>query len=278
MRFRVGQATPLVFREHISEDPALNELRYTQRFAIYDTITVQGVSDTNRNITAWLYKRPSATLVSQVTMTKVSIGGGMYAYSVSFKPLETGFYWVILTSGTYLRLVSTEFEVCDELEEGFVNIEYSNTDNDTPLDNIFMINGVRQVMQLRIEGGFKPQGYQAMVSQETWRTQRQELRLLYSMPYEKWALTIGRAQGVPVEYIKIINGILSCNMVYINGQRWCRSEGSVPEKTLTMQGAQMFTATVDLERQQSIEMYPSEIYGNMGSFNNDYNNDYDINS
>lgn len=99
--------------------------------------------------------------------------------------------------------------------------------------------------------------------------------MLYSAPYDKWALTLGTAQGVPVEYVRMLEWILSCEYVYINGERWVRSEGSTVEKQLVMQGAQTFTASVVLERQPTLDNYPLEVYQAGDEFNDDYNDDYD---
>lgn len=273
-RYRIGKATPLVFLQAES-DPQAAVLRYTQQFTIYDHIVVQffGEGDWANVYTAW-YDALTDTRLDSVLMERVAIGDGWNFYSGTLPVLDEGLYYVRV--GWYSHEIrSATFEVVREASADTMLIEYSNSDNDTTLGNMFVINGVRKVFRLRIEGGFKPQGYTPSVAQETWRTQRQELRQLYSAPYDKWTLTIGRAQGVPVEYIRMINAILSCDMVYINGQRWCRSEGSTPEKTLVMQGAQMFTATVDMERQLTLEDYPKELYAGNGDYNGDYNNDYD---
>lgn len=273
-QYKICDCTPLVFLP-AEDDPQATALRYTQQFTIYDHIVVQFYGEGNWAYvyTAW-YNATTDAMVGNVLMERVSLGGGRNFYSGTLPVLDEGLYYVKV--GWYSHNIqSATFEIVREASPDSMLIEYSSSDNDTPLDNMFIIGGVRKVFRLRIEGGFKPQGYTPSVAQETWRTQRQELRQLYSAPYDKWTLTIGRAQGVPVEYIRMINAILSCDMVYINGQRWCRSEGSVPEKQLTMQGAQMFTASVDMERQFTLEDYPQELYAGNGDYNGDYNNDYD---
>lgn len=276
MKLRIAQCTPLVFSS--VRDPLATSMQYTQRFSIYDTITVQSVASFPNNVNAWLYKyNPNGDeLISMTTCTKVNFGDGRHGNTVSYTALDEGFYRVLLTS-VYTDIIGTEFfQVCRPTElRDMLFFEYSN-DGNSAMDNIFSIGGTRKTLQFRIEGGIKPSGWTGNVAQETWRTQRQELRVLYSMPYDKWTLTIGAAAGVPVEYIRIVNNILSCNIVYINGRRWCRSEGSVPEKQLTMTGAQMFTATVEVEPQDSLDNYPLELYQVGDEFNNDYNNDYDI--
>lgn len=275
MNIRTGQCTPLVFH-NVKNDPTATALRYTQHFTTLDHIVVQMVCDEVVAVYLRLMDAASDTMLSMNWMDRIDMHDGRYIYHCALPVLNEGLYYVLVTlpnASDWMR--SADFQVLADPVADSVLFEYTNF-GDSPLDNAFIVSGVRQVFRFRIEGGFKPQGYTPNVSQETWRTQRQELRLLYSAPFDKWTLTVGTAQGVPVEYVRLLNNILSCDAVYINGKRWCRSDGATPEKTLTMQGAQMFTASVDLERQPSLDDYPLELYWNYNEFNDDYNNDYDI--
>lgn len=275
MKWYMSPITPLAFYP-AENDPTAHVLRFTQRFGRYDHIVVQAMADEQRNPSVWVYNAINGSFVLTQYGTRVSLGGGRWMYTIILPVMNEGVYYAILSAGGK-NLRSQDFEITRLVENDpdWALIEYSNSTNDTPMNAMFIVNGIRVVFKLRLPAGFKPQGYTPNVAQETWRTQRQELRQLYSAPYDKWALTLGTAQGIPVEYIRMFNAILSCDMVYINGQRWCRSEGSVPEKQLTMQGSQMFTATVDMERQLTIEDYPQELYAGSGDYNGDYNNDYD---
>ena len=123
-----------------------------------------------------------------------------------------------------------------------VLFKYSNRDNNS-FDDIFWIDGTQQFFYLRVEGGFKPEGYLPQVSNEQYRNQRQEIIELYSMPYDQWQLTIGDAEGVPVWVLRMINRILSLSHVEVNGRLYVRSEASVPEKTQTLEGRPLFQAT-----------------------------------
>ena len=275
MKWFLSPITPLAFMPAES-DPSAQELRFTQRFGRYDHIVVQAMADEQRSPSVWVYNALTGSHYLTQYGTRVSLGGSRWMYTITLPVMDEGVYYAILTGGGK-NVRSQDFEITRLVENDpdWALIEYSNSTNDTPMTAMFLVNGVRVVFRLRLPAGFKPQGYTPNVAQETWRTQRQELRLLYSAPYDKWTFTLGTAQGIPVEYIRMFNAILSCDMLYINGQRWCRSEGSVPEKQLTMQGSQMFTATVDMERQLTIEDYPDELYAGSGDYNGDYNNDYD---
>lgn len=276
MKLRIGDITPLIFRP-ADDDPSATALRFTQRFGRYDHIVVQAVGDTSTTVTATVYNAQTGAQTYSNAATRVQIDGGWYLYHCALPVLPEGCYYVTLTGGG-ITLRSQDFEVTRLVENDseWVRIEYGGTENDTPMDAMFVVSGVRVPFVLRLPAGFKPQGWDGSVEVETYRTQRQELRVLYSAPYDKYTLTIGTAAGLPVEYIRLLNNILSCEYVYINGERYCRSESSVPEKQLAMTGAQMFTASVVLEKQPTLDNYPLEVYQNGNEYNDDYNNDYDI--
>ena len=276
MKLIIGDITPLIFWP-AEDDPSATALRFTQRFGRYDHIVVQAVGDTSTTITARVHNALTGAQTYSQGCTRVAIDNGWYMYNIALPVLPEGCYYVTLIGGG-VTLRSQDFEVTRLVEDDaeWALIEYGGTKNDTSMDAMFVVNGVRVPFVLRIPAGFKPQGWDGSVEVETYRTQRQELRVLYSAPYDKYTLTIGTAAGLPVEYVRLLNNILSCEYVYINGERYCRSEGSVPEKQLVMTGAQMFTASVTLERQPTLDNYPLEVYQNGSEYNNDYNNDYDI--
>lgn len=276
MKLRIGDITPLIFRP-AEDDPSAMALRFTQRFGRYDHIIVQAIADIQTG-----YARISVNNAIN-DVTAYTVGG--YRYMLNDIDWLYHFRCPVMAEGVYyIRMeihndvyISEQFEVTRLVEDDadWALIEYGGTRNDTPMDAMFVVGDVRVPFLLRLPAGFKPSGWDGSVETETYRTQRQELRVLYSAPYNKYTLTIGTAAGLPVEYIRLLNNILSCEYVYINGERYCRSEGAVPEKQLVMAGAQMFTASVVLERQQSLDNYPLEVYQNGSEYNNDYNNDYD---
>lgn len=276
MKLRIGDITPLIFGA-AEDDPSAMALRFTQRFGRYDHIILQAVGDASATVTARVYNAQTGAQTYSQGCTRVAIDNGWYMYHIALPVLQEGCYYATLTGGGVI-LRSQDFEVTRLVENDpeWPLFEYGGTENDTPMDAMFVVSGVRVPFVLRLPAGFKPQGWDGSVEVETYRTQRQELRVLYSAPYDKYTLTIGTAAGLPVEYVRLLNNILSCEYVYINGERYCRSEGSVPEKQLVMAGAQMFTASVVLEKQPTLDNYPLEVYQNGNEYNDDYNNDYDI--
>lgn len=257
----------------MGSDPLGVHPLYLQRYSTHDHIIVQAIKEDSSSLTVKAINAVTGAVTS-FTPTSTSLADGRYVSTADVVGLSDGIYNVRLTyKGTDYD--SEEFEVSDWRLDETILIEYTNSHNNTVFDNVFRQGGVPVVFRLRMQGGFKPGGFEPNVEVSTFRTQRQELRVLYSVPYAKHQLTVGTAAGVPVETVELLNNILSLDTIYIDGVRYCRSEGEVPQKTQVMAGAQLFQVTQLLEKQESLQDYPGELYG-LGSFNDDYNDDFDV--
>ena len=227
---------------------------YYQRFSTSDAIVLQAINDTSANVTVKAKNSVSGAQTS-FTPTKVQLPDGSYASTVQITGLAEGLYTVTMSSGGE-TFTSNEFEVCDDHLDETILIEYTNSTNETFTGNAFVIGGNQITFYLRLQGGFKPGGYDPRVEVSTYRTQRQELRVLYSQPYARYQLTIGTANGVPVETVELLNEILSLDTIRIDGVRYVRSEGDVPQKSQSMAASQLFQVTCILERQESYDDEP----------------------
>lgn len=227
---------------------------YYQRFSTSDAIVLQAINDTSANVTVKAKNSVSGAQTS-FTPTKVQLPDGSYASTVQITGLAEGLYTVTMSSGVE-TFTSNEFEICDDHLDETILIEYTNSSNETFTGNAFVIGGNQITFYLRLQGGFKPGGYDPRVEVSTYRTQRQELRVLYSQPYARYQLTIGTANGVPVETVELLNEILSLDTIRIDGVRYVRSEGDVPQKSQSMAASQLFQVTCILERQESYDDEP----------------------
>lgn len=274
---RVGEVTPLVF-DKVGSDPNATFPYFVQKYATTDRILIQALIYRNGYRIRMRLDNITSGTSELMYLDNMYLAGDYYFNSKMLQGLPVGIYRAFMYNNWNLEQREAYFEVTDDTEylKNSVLIEYTNlAGNDTPFINMFDVSGVRQVFQLRMQGGFKPDGFTPLVSTETWRTQYQEIRTLYSAPYSRHRLTIGGASGVPAEYGRLLNCILSCDTVFINGERYARSEGEVPQLTQVMAGADTFFVTQELEKQQTIDDYPVTLYGNMGDYNDDYNDDYD---
>ena len=227
---------------------------YYQRFSTSDAIVLQAINDTSTSVTVKAKNSVTGAQTS-FTPTKVQLPDGSYASTVQITGLAEGLYTVTMSSGGE-TFTSNEFEVCDDHLDETILIEYTNSSNETFTGNAFVISGNQITFYLRLQGGFKPGGYDPRVEVSTYRTQRQELRVLYSQPYARYQLTIGTANGVPVETVELLNEILSLDTIRIDGVRYVRSEGDVPQMSQSMAASQLFQVTCILERQESYDDEP----------------------
>lgn len=228
------------------DDPLGLRKNYLQRFGTTDTIVLQALNDSSGNVTVKAKNLVSGAQTS-FTPTKRQLPDGSYSNVANVAGLSEGLYVVTMSAGGE-TFTSNEFEVCDDGIDETILIEYTNSSNETFFDNAFQVNGLPVTFYLRLQGGFKPGGYDPRVEVSVFRTQMQELRVLYSQPYARYQLTVGTANGVPVEVVELLNNILSLDTVRIDGVRYVRSEGDVPQKQQSMAASQLFQVTCMLER------------------------------
>ena len=250
---KIGKCNPLSFRPSIMSDPNGLHPFYLQRFATADVIVLQAINDTSANVTVKAKNSVSGAQTS-FTPTKVQLPDGSYANTAEVSGLPEGIYTVTLSSGGS-SYTSNEFEVCDDNLDETILIDYTYTGADGIRFGHYF-DGGNIVFHLRLQGGFKPGGYQPQVEVSTYRTQMQELRVLYSQPFAKYQLTVGTANGVPVETVELLNEILSLDTVTIAGLHYVRSDGEVPQKSQSMAASQLFQVTCILERQESYDDEP----------------------
>lgn len=220
---------------------------YVQKFHVTDDILFQVLASPGDMVSGTLNDKAAGTS-SAIVFSTYSQNDAQMLYYVSLSGLDDSVYTVTVEGIGE----SEPFEVCSsgDLLERTVLFRYSNRDNNS-FDNIFWIDETQQFFCLRVEGGFKPEGYLPQVSNEQYRNQRQEIVELYAMPYDQWQLTIGDAEGVPIWVLRLVNRLLCLSHVEIGGRLYVRSDASVPEKTQTLEERPLFQATLTLETQEN---------------------------
>lgn len=247
---KIGKCNPLSFRPSIMSDPNGLHPFYLQRFATADVIVLQAICDDATAVSFTATDMVSGATTS-FTSTQAQLFDGSYANTAEVSGLPEGIYTVTLSSGGS-SYTSNEFEVCDDNLDETILIDYTHTGADGIRFGHYF-DGGNIILHLRLQGGFKPGGYQPQVEVSTYRTQMQELRVLYSQPFAKYQLTVGTANGVPVETVELLNEILSLDTVTIGGLHYVRSDGEVPQKSQSMTASQLFHVTCTLERQESLD-------------------------
>ncbi|MCE9258365.1 hypothetical protein K0G60_13175 [Bacteroides fragilis] len=242
---KIGDICPLFFSP--VKDKYAIDVDYIQRFHTTDKILLQIFADDGEVASASLNDLIKGTS-SNIQFLTYEVNASVMMYYVVFTSLPDSVYSI-----TFERKESEPFEVCSDsniLEETAL-IRYSHKDNNSAFDNIFWIGDTQQVFEWRVEAGFKPAGYSAKIDNEQYRNQRQEIEELYAVPYDSYVLTIGNSCGVPYWFGRHLNRILCVSMFDVNGERYVRSENSVPEISQVMEDSQMFFVTIALEPQEN---------------------------
>lgn len=242
---KIGDICPLFFSP--VKDKYAIDVDYIQRFHTTDKILLQIFADDGEVASASLNDLIKGTS-SNIQFQTYEVNASVMMYYVVFTSLPDSVYSI-----TFERKESEPFEVCSDsniLEETAL-IRYSHKDNNSAFDNIFWIGDTQQVFEWRVEAGFKPAGYSAKIDNEQYRNQRQEIEELYAVPYDSYVLTIGNSCGVPYWFGRHLNRILCVSMLDVNGERYVRSENSVPEISQVMEDSQMFFVTIVLEPQEN---------------------------
>lgn len=236
---KIGDLCPLFFNP--IKDRYGIESSYMQTFYATDNILVQVFAESAPSVVLNnLSKDTSETL----SLESYVHNGAVTMFYTTITGREDGVYSLSVEG-----IESEPFCITSDVSvlETTTLIRYSHKDNNSVFDNIFWIGDEQQIFEWRVEAGFKSQGYAPHVDNEQYRNQFQEIKELYSIPYDSFTLTFGNAGGVPYWFIRHLNRVLCVSYVEIDGKLWVRSESSVPEVTQVMEELPMFYATVILE-------------------------------
>lgn len=113
--------------------------------------------------------------------------------------------------------------------DGTVLLQYARNGNGERTDMLSRFFGTLRYFELRLQGGFKDSGWSFKVDNEQFSTPMADIVELSSIDYTDRILTIGTSAGVPVWIPALVNRILSCPLVFIDGKRYSRSADSCPE-------------------------------------------------
>ena len=229
----VSPFTPLFF--HPSSDAFQSPSGNVQVWSPDDRILVQVISfDTSDDV-------PTAKLNSfdeRMVKTESALVWNTWRMNT-----DVTIYWTIiseLTNGLYSVTINEEserFRVTDDEQElsRTTLIQYSSSSNRERKDVCFWIDSEQYYFSWRIPGGFKDDGWVFGVDNEQFTDSMYEQTDIFSHEQLRKTLTLGNSIGVPPWYANLLNMILSCSHVYIDEERYVRSEGSVPEQTVMIE-------------------------------------------
>lgn len=246
---KLSPLTPLHFSDANPSDGLSS--RYVQTWAPTDQIMVQVVASTNDTApTATLYDACTDTAIGTITWNEWAINDDTKIFFHVYSGLSDGYYKLTIADKT-----SDVFRVTSD--EGIIAkttlLQYANKDNKQRDDAAFLIDGYQYFFDFRVPGGFKDSGWQFGVSNEQFTTQYEDVVELYAYDYTMKSFTMGGSIGVPVWFGEMLNRLLTCHFVYVNGDRYSRSDAETPQPNTLVDGLDSFVFTQTLRRVVRIE-------------------------
>ena len=246
---KLSPFTPLNFASSNESDGLMS--RYVQVWAPTDEIMIQVVAATADTApTATLYDACTNTAIGTITWNEWAINADTKIFFHVYSGLSDGYYKLTIADKT-----SDVFRVTSDA--GVLSkttlLQYRNKDNKQRDDAAFVIDSVPYFFDFRVPGGFKDSGWQFGVDNEQFTTQYQDVVELYASYYTEKQFTMGNSIGVPVWFGEMLNRLLCCNFVYVNGERFVRSSSSVPELQSLIEGLDSFVFTQTLRKVTRID-------------------------
>lgn len=227
------------------------ECPYVQVFRCEDNILMEAIRTAEESpLPVTLVNAETGEDVMDFPMRTISLGNDEYVDCYEMSGIAAGFYFVAIG-----ELESETFRVTQDPEflRDTCLIEYSPADNRTRRDVMGISDGQRIYFSFRVPGGFKDNGWTFAVDNDQFVTQFSDIVELYGRESSQQTLTVGHSDGVPIWFGDLLNRLLTCKYVYIDGRRYARYESSVPEKEQTTEGVNSFVFTQKLQRITNIE-------------------------
>lgn len=243
---KVGDVCPIFFNK--LHDRFAMDVNYMQRFHSEDKIVIQLLASPEDEVSATVNDLVHKD-VQGVDFVTFEQNENVKVYQAVLTGMEDGVYTVNVEGVGE----SEPFEVCSSelVKEETMLVRYSHKDNNSVFDTVFWNGEEQTYFEWRVEAGFKAAGYAPKVDNEQYRNQRKEIVELYALPYDSWTLTVGSASGVPYWMVQLLNRVLCLSDVQMDGKGFVRSESAVPELTETLEGSQLFQATMALEPREN---------------------------
>lgn len=121
-----------------------------------------------------------------------------------------------------------------------VLIKYCVGNNLRRTDVLGILNSAPLYFSFRVPGGFVDDGVSFTVDNEQFITAEADIVELYSLENYQKKLMVGYSYGVPIWFGALLNKLLTCQYVYIDGVRHVRFESSVPQKEQVLIGHNSF--------------------------------------
>lgn len=248
----ISPFTPLFFVNRRADGI---DSEYIQTFSTSDEILIEVICAQNETPVGQIFSEPGHTLKGSIQFSRNNPKPGV-SLCYSYLSLEEGCYSV-----GFGERISEPFLITndDAVLKKTILLQYSPADNKSRRDVMAFAGETRLFFTLRLPGGFKDSGLSFSVDNEQFVTDSADIIELYSLESMQKKLTIGTSSGVPIWIAQMINRILTCKYLYIDGQRHARYESSVPEIEQVLEGINSFVITQMLQEVRYIEPKISDV-------------------
>ena len=230
----VSPFTPIFFKP--SRDVSGSGSSYMQVFAKSDEIMLQVIARSeSRAIVGHLRNASGGTTLIEWQRWSMNTTDTLYYHVIT--GLSEGCYSVEING-----VESEPFRVtADKAELARTTlIQYSMKDNRRRQDGVFWISDVQYFFDWRVPGGFKDDNWSFGIEGEQFRDADNNRYDVFSAESTQKAFTLGDSRGCPIWFGEMLNRIMSCTYVYFEGERFVRSEGSVPEIQKVLEGRRSY--------------------------------------
>lgn len=224
---------------------------YTQVFSTEDEVMLQTIrAASESSVVAVLVNAETGVDVKNLPCNTYSMKDGAQVDCYKMSSVPPGFYFISIDGEE-----SETFRITDDADliEDTVLIEYSAANNHSRRDVLGENEENFLYFTFRVPGGFKDSGWDFSIDNEQFVTPESDIVELYGRESIQKTLTVGHSQGVPIWFGDLVNRLLTCRYVYIDGGRYARFESSVPEKEQTMDGMSSFVFSQKLQRINYLE-------------------------
>lgn len=224
---------------------------WAQIFSPKDQIVIQILrASAEEQVPGQVLNLENDAVVSTINWTTAEIGDSDKVDYCIISELGEGCFYVRIGDKESVPFIVTSD---NGILENTVLIQYSPADNTVRNDVVPIIGKSRLFFSLRVQGGFKDSGWSFSVDNEQFVTAMSDIVELYGRESTQKTLTIGNSSGVPIWVGQLLNRLLTCRYVYIDGWRYSRFESSVPQKEQIMDGVNSFVFTQNLQEIKYVE-------------------------
>lgn len=204
---------------------------------VFEVISTEMSDSVPLNITLNSYDERMVKTTSMRSFTVWQMNSTTRILYLVFQNLAEGLYSV-----TFNGAESDLFRVTNDAKQldGTSLITYYSETNRNRNDVVFVVNGTQLQFQVRVPGGFKDDGWQFGVDNEQFTDDGYETYDVFAHESEQRYFTLGNSRGVQPWFAGLLNRALTCEWFLVDGERYVRSESSVPEQTVMIEGLKSF--------------------------------------